>query len=211
MAKKASASFGRTMAARISSRISAQSNAPECTASVRDKRSLSKSSLIEGLASLQPIARHLIGSADAHIALTYWSAVWRRVWFKLSLRLRQSGGQSRTWGKHQVSRAGSDLASMSAERASPAAFPPPIVARSSPPIAPYLPPIASMRLGAHGLTAGLFYQPCFATRLGGVSGGKETQGWRDSSHTAMVGAGKFGSAKLPMATATYPGKPSLSQ
>jgi len=56
-----------------------------------------------------------------------------------------------------------------------------------------------------------FYHPCFATRLGGVSGGKETQGWRDSSHTAMVGAGKFGSAKLPMATATYPGKPSLSQ
>src|SRR5262249_34437679 len=47
-------------------------------------------------------------------------------------------------------------------------------------------------------------QPCFATRLGGVSGNKETQGWRDSSHTAMVGAGKFGSAKLPMATATYP-------
>src|SRR5215471_10361606 len=45
-------------------------------------------------------------------------------------------------------------------------------------------------------------QPCFARRLGGVSGGKETQGWRDSSHTAMVGAGKFGSAKLPMATAT---------
>jgi hypothetical protein len=65
--------------------------------------------------------------------------------------------------------------------------------------------------GAHGLTAGLFYHPCFATRVGGVSGGKETQGWRDSSHTAMVGAGKFGSAKLPMATATYPGKPSLSQ
>jgi hypothetical protein len=56
-----------------------------------------------------------------------------------------------------------------------------------------------------------FYHPCFATRLGGVSGGKETQGWRDSSHTAMVGTGKFGSAKLPMATATYPGKPSLSQ
>jgi hypothetical protein len=46
--------------------------------------------------------------------------------------------------------------------------------------------------------------------LGGVSGGKETQGWRDSSHTAMVGAGKFGSAKLPMATVTYPGKPSFS-
>jgi hypothetical protein len=57
----------------------------------------------------------------------------------------------------------------------------------------------------------LFYHPCFATRLGGVSGGKETQGWRDSSHTAMVGVGKFGSAKLPMATAMYPGKPSLSQ
>jgi len=31
---------------------------------------------------------------------------------------------------------------------------------------------------------------------GGVSGGKESQGWRDFSHTAMVGAGKFGSAKL---------------
>src|SRR5262249_18104382 len=28
----------------------------------------------------------------------------------------------------------------------------------------------------------LLFQPCFATRLGGVSGGKETQGWRDSSH-----------------------------
>jgi hypothetical protein len=35
-----------------------------------------------------------------------------------------------------------------------------------------------------------------------VSGGKETQEWRVSSHTAMVGAGKFGSAKLPMGTAT---------
>src|SRR5712691_7319121 len=57
-----------------------------------------------------------------------------------------------------------------------------------------------------------FYHPCcFATRLGGVPGGKETQGWRDSSHTAMVGAGKFWSAKLPMATATYPGNPSFSQ
>src|SRR5262249_34688634 len=33
------------------------------------------------------------------------------------------------------------------------------------------------------------YHPCFATRLGGVSGGKETQGSRDSSHTAMAGAG----------------------
>jgi hypothetical protein len=53
--------------------------------------------------------------------------------------------------------------------------------------------------------------PCFAKRLGGVSAGNETQGWRDSSHTAMVGAGKFESAKLPMATATYPGKPSPSQ
>jgi hypothetical protein len=60
-------------------------------------------------------------------------------------------------------------------------------------------------------TAGCFYHPCFVMRLGGVSGGKATQGWRDSSHTAMVGAGKFGSAKLPMATATYPRKPSLSQ
>ena len=45
----------------------------------------------------------------------------------------------------------------------------------------------------------MIYHPCFATRLAGVSGGKDTQGWRDSSHTAMVGAGKFGSAKLPMA------------
>jgi hypothetical protein len=34
-----------------------------------------------------------------------------------------------------------------------------------------------------------------------MSDGNETQGWRDSSHTAMVGAGKFGSAKLPIATA----------
>jgi hypothetical protein len=55
------------------------------------------------------------------------------------------------------------------------------------------------------------FDPCFATRLSGVSGGRETQGWRDSSLTLMVGAGKFGSAKLPMATATYPGKPSPSQ
>jgi hypothetical protein len=55
------------------------------------------------------------------------------------------------------------------------------------------------------------YHPCLATCLGGVSGGREIQGWRDCSHTAMVGAGKFGSAKLPMATATYPGKPSFSQ
>jgi hypothetical protein len=47
--------------------------------------------------------------------------------------------------------------------------------------------------------------------LGGVSGGNETQEWRDSSHTETVGAGKFGSAKFPMATMTYPGKLSLSQ
>jgi len=56
-----------------------------------------------------------------------------------------------------------------------------------------------------------FYHPCFAARFGGVSGGKEIQGWRDSSHTAMFGAGKLGSAKLPMATLTYPGKPVFSQ
>jgi hypothetical protein len=37
----------------------------------------------------------------------------------------------------------------------------------------------------------LLFHPCFATRLGGVSGGKETQGCRDSSHTAMVGAGNL--------------------
>jgi hypothetical protein len=48
--------------------------------------------------------------------------------------------------------------------------------------------------------------PCFLARFGGVSGGKETQGWRVSSHTAMVGAGKFGSAKLPMATGDVSGK-----
>jgi len=48
------------------------------------------------------------------------------------------------------------------------------------------------------------YHPCFPTRLGGVSGGKDSQGWRDSSHTAMVGGRKIGSAKLPMATAMYP-------
>src|ERR1700730_12647834 len=57
----------------------------------------------------------------------------------------------------------------------------------------------------------LFYHTCFATRLRGVSAGKETQGCRDAAHTAMVGAGKFGSAKLPIATATYPRKPSFSQ
>jgi hypothetical protein len=34
----------------------------------------------------------------------------------------------------------------------------------------------------------LFNHPCFATRLGGVLGGKENQEWRDSSHTAIVGA-----------------------
>jgi hypothetical protein len=61
------------------------------------------------------------------------------------------------------------------------------------------------------LACRLFYHPCFGIRLGGVSGGKESQGWRDSSHTAMVGAGKSGSAKLPMATMMYPGKLSLSQ
>src|SRR6185437_11340220 len=63
----------------------------------------------------------------------------------------------------------------------------------------------------------LFYRsshghyPCFAARFGGVSGGNETHGWRVSSHTTMVAAGKFGSAKLPMATVTCPGKPSFSQ
>jgi hypothetical protein len=52
-----------------------------------------------------------------------------------------------------------------------------------------------------GLGSEVACHACFAARLGGVSGGKENQGWRDSSHTAMVGAGKFGSAKLPIATA----------
>ena len=53
--------------------------------------------------------------------------------------------------------------------------------------------------------------PCFGARLGGTSGGSATHGWRASSHTAIVGAGKSGSAKVPMATATKPGKPSPVQ
>ncbi len=57
----------------------------------------------------------------------------------------------------------------------------------------------------------LLVYPCFLRRVCGVPGGNDTQGWRDSSHTAMAGGGKFGSARLPMATATYPGKPSPSQ
>jgi hypothetical protein len=48
-------------------------------------------------------------------------------------------------------------------------------------------------------------------RLGGVSEGKESQGWRDRSNTSMVGAGKLGSAKLPIATAMYSEKPWPSQ
>ena len=72
-------------------------------------------------------------------------------------------------------------------------------------------PISSDPLAAIQKGPPAVYHPCFVTRLGGVSAGKETQGWRDSSHTAMVGAGKFGSAKAPMATAMYTGKPSLSQ
>ena len=62
-----------------------------------------------------------------------------------------------------------------------------------------------------GAFFGLFYHPCFAMRFGGMSGGKESQEWRDSSHTPIAGAGKFASAKFPIATARYPGKPSLSQ
>jgi hypothetical protein len=48
-------------------------------------------------------------------------------------------------------------------------------------------------------------------RLGGVPDGKASQGWRDLSNTATVGAGKLGSAKLPIATAMYSGKPWPSQ
>jgi hypothetical protein len=55
MAKEALASFSRTMAARTSSSISARSNARECTASMRDKRSLSKLLLIEGPAGRRRI------------------------------------------------------------------------------------------------------------------------------------------------------------
>jgi hypothetical protein len=43
------------------------------------------------------------------------------------------------------------------------------------------------------------YHACLGVRLGGVSGGRDTQGCRDSSQTAMVGAGKFGSARSPIA------------
>src|SRR5262249_28237662 len=35
------------------------------------------------------------------------------------------------------------------------------------------------------------FHPCFAARLGSVSGGKDTQRWRDSSHTPMIGAGEI--------------------
>ena len=45
-------------------------------------------------------------------------------------------------------------------------------------------------------------QPCFGVRLGGMSGGRVTQRCLESSHTEIVGPGKFGSAKVPMATAT---------
>ena len=45
-------------------------------------------------------------------------------------------------------------------------------------------------------------QPCFGMRLGAVSGGRVTQGCLESSHTEIVGPGKFGSAKVPMAMAT---------
>jgi hypothetical protein len=53
--------------------------------------------------------------------------------------------------------------------------------------------------------------PCFAECFGGMSGGKLTHGWRDSSHTARVGPGKLGSAKLPIATLTSPRNPAFSQ
>jgi len=48
-------------------------------------------------------------------------------------------------------------------------------------------------------------------RLAGAPAGKETHGCRVSSHTAMVGGGNAGSAKLPIATTKYSGKLSLSQ
>jgi hypothetical protein len=53
--------------------------------------------------------------------------------------------------------------------------------------------------------------PCFAMRLVACSDGKGTQGWRHSSHTEMVGGGKLGSAKVPIATAITSGKPVFSQ
>jgi hypothetical protein len=45
-------------------------------------------------------------------------------------------------------------------------------------------------------------QPCFCMRFAGMSGGRATHECRDSSHTEIVGSAKFGSAKVPMATAT---------
>jgi hypothetical protein len=43
------------------------------------------------------------------------------------------------------------------------------------------------------VTRRLFYQPCFATRFGGVSGGKETQGgWSHNTHGSMHGSGTCG-------------------
>src|SRR2546423_14195448 len=87
MAKKALASFSRTMAARTSSSISARSNARECTASMRDKRSLSKLLLIEGPASRrQIICAPFNRQRRYHLALTTdvlarLLVQWPRVWF----------------------------------------------------------------------------------------------------------------------------------
>src|SRR5256714_11839714 len=87
MAKKALASFSRTMAARTSSSISARSNARECTASMRDKRSLSKLLLIEGPASRrQIICAPFNRERRYHLALTTdvlarLLVQWPRVWF----------------------------------------------------------------------------------------------------------------------------------
>src|SRR4029077_13648749 len=87
MAKKALASFSRTMAARTSSSISARSNARECTASMRDKRSPSKLLLIEGPASRrQIICAPFNRQRRYHLALTTdvlarLLVQWPRVWF----------------------------------------------------------------------------------------------------------------------------------
>src|SRR5258707_15050636 len=76
--------------------------------------------------------------------------------------------------------------------------------------ADYLPRGFTISAGSLAQDRRWLFHPCFATRLGGVSGGRETQGGRDSSHTLMVGAGEVGSAQLPVARATCPGKPSTS-
>ena len=52
---------------------------------------------------------------------------------------------------------------------------------------------------------------CFNGTLGGVSGGNVTPTGGEITPPRSSALGKVGSAKLPMATVTWPGKPSFSQ